>query len=198
MKKIIVIMCCVLCVENTFSQPILKERKGNFRSHGNIAGGYLFQQKRAAAYITGDGDIFIDNHVALTGSLWFSVPLGKKYETGIKANHQFFGGVNYHILKQGRWDPYFGLTPGVGLVSAAYQNGEELRRTKISPVPLVSAAVGCNYYIGSIFNFYLKLQGVTGQLLKDVPQAVPLHELKMTAGLGWNFKIPKMPNNKWM
>lgn len=191
MKRILILLMCVTCLETMYAQSIIEQRKGHFRSQGNLAGGYLLSQKKMSAYVTGDADYFIDNHIALTGSVWFSVPLGKKTETGLKANHAWFGGINYHFLKKGRTDPFVGLTPGLGLVSAAYRDGDVIKRTRIAPVPLLSAAIGCNYYIGSVFHFYVRLQGVAGQLLKNVPEPVNLHELKVTAGLGWNTRTPK-------
>lgn len=173
-----------------FAQPIVEQRKGNIRSQGNIAATYLFEQKTFVPYLTGDMDLFFDNHVALAGSVWVSLPIGK-IKSGLKQNHAIFGGVNYHPLKKGRWDPFIGLTPGIGLVQAENKNGDLVTRTRLSPVPLVSASVGCNYYIGSIFNFFVKAQGVSGQFFKLKHQANRLDDLRFTAGLGWNFRIWK-------
>jgi hypothetical protein len=184
------IAASLFLASTTTAQPILQQRKGNFRAQGNIAGAYIFQQKTFVPYLTGDMDLFFDNHVALAGSVWVSLPIGK-IKSGLKQNHAVFGGINYHPLKKGRWDPYIGLTPGIGLVQAEETNGELVTRTRLSPVPLLSASVGCNYYIGSIFNFFVKAQGVSGQFFKVEHRAIRLDDLRLTAGLGFNFQLWK-------
>jgi hypothetical protein len=79
----------------------------------------------------------------------------------------------------------------MGLVREAYNSGDGLKLTPFSVVPLISAAVGCNYYVGSIFHFSIKIQGVTGQMFSTLPGAKRLDELKFTAGLGWNLRMWK-------
>jgi hypothetical protein len=187
------IAASLFLASTTTAQPIVQQRKGNFRAQGNIAGAYLFQQKIFMPYLTGDMDLFFDNHVALAGSVWVSLPISK-IKSGLKQNHAVFGGINYHPLKKGRWDPYICLTPGIGLVQAEETNGELVTRTHLSPVPLLSASVGCNYYIGSIFNFFVKAQGVSGQFFKLEHRAIRLDDLRLTAGLGFNFQLWKPKN----
>lgn len=187
---IITIAACTWLTLTTTAQPIVQQRKGNVRTQGNIAGAYLFSQKTFVPYLTGDMDLFFDPHVALAGSVWVSLPIGK-ITSGIKQNHAVFGGANYHPLKNGRWDPFIGLTPGIGLVQAEQNVGELTTRTKLSVVPLLSAAVGCNYYIGSVFNFFVKAQGVSGQFFKIEHQSIRLDDLRLTAGLGFNFQLWK-------
>lgn len=187
------IAASLFLASTTTAQPIVQQRKGNFRAQGNIAGAYLFQQKIFMPYLTGDMDLFFDNHVALAGSVWVSLPISK-IKSGLKQNHAVFGGINYHPLKKGRWDPYICLTPGIRLVQAEETNGELVTRTHLSPVPLLSASVGCNYYIGSIFNFFVKAQGVSGQFFKLEHRAIRLDDLRLTAGLGFNFQLWKPKN----
>jgi len=130
--RILLLLLSVLAFNHLPAQKIWEERKGCVRSQGNLAPGYLFSQKIASAYINGDMDLFFDNRVSFTGSAWYSFALNRKNETGIKANHAIFWGLNYHFLKPSRWDPYIGLTPGVGIVQAAYRDNDEIKRTKYS------------------------------------------------------------------
>lgn len=184
-------MLLLVLAMHTSAQRIWEERKGCFRGQGNLAAGYLFQQRQVGAYITGDMDLFFDNRVSMTGSAWYSFAVTRKGEAGIRANHAIFGGINYHFTKKGRFDPYIGLTPGVSLVSVAYRDGETMRTSSISPVPVISASLGMNYYIGSIFHFFAKVQGVSGQTLGNVHVTTRLEEIKITAGLGWNIRVWK-------
>src|SRR5579863_6449371 len=52
------------------AQKIWEERTGCISGQGNLAPGYLFATKSATAYIDGDLNIFISNHISATGSLW--------------------------------------------------------------------------------------------------------------------------------
>lgn len=191
LQVVILIVFLFLLVEDASSQKIWEARKGCVRTQGNIAGGYLFAQRQASAYANGDIDLFVEDRVALTGSAWYSFALNRNSETGLKANHAVFGGINYHFLKPCRWDPYIGLSSGMGVVQAAYREGDEVKRTPYSVVPLVSASVGCNYYVSSIFHFFVKVQGVTGQMFSTLPSPQRLDELKVMGGLGFNLRLWK-------
>ena len=173
------------------AQTIWQERKGTMSFQGDLAPGYLFSEKTLTAYADGDVELFLDDRVGFTGALWASFPTTRKDQPGIKANHALFWGANYHFLKPSRWDPYIGFTPGFGLVREAFTQNDQLTRTPFSIAPLVSASVGCNYYVGSIFHFFVQIQAVEGQILSTLPSARRLDELKFMAGLGWNFRLWK-------
>ncbi len=195
--RILLLMLSVLAFTQLPAQKIWEERKGCFRSQGNLAPGFLFNQKVATGYVNGDMDLFFDNRVSFTGSIWCSFALNRKNETGLKANHALFGGLNYHFLKPSRWDPYIGFTPGIGLVQVAYKDGDNLKRTPFTPVPLAAATIGCNYYVGWIFHLFVKVQAVTGQVFSKLSSPTRLDEMKFMAGLGWNFRMwkPKKKDN---
>lgn len=187
--QVFIFMC--LSSQNVLSQKIWETRKGCIRTQGNFSGGYLFGQKAASAYLNGDVDVFVDDRVGVTGSAFYSFALNRNNQTGLKANHAVFFGINYHFLKPQRFDPFIGFTPGMGLVQAAYKDGDVLKRTPYTAVPLLSATIGFNYYVGSIFNFFAKVQGVTGHVVSTMPSAMRLDELKFMAGLGWNLRMWK-------
>lgn len=195
--RILLLLLSVITFTHLSAQKIWEQRKGCVRAQGNLAPGYLFSQKIASAYLQGDMDLFFDNRVSFTGSAFYSFALNRKNQTGVKANHAVFAGLNYHFLKPGRFDPYIGFTPGVGIVQAAYKHGEDIRRSKYSAIPLVSATAGFNYYVGWVFHVFVRVQGVTGQMFGDMPAPVRVDELKCMAGLGWNLRLwkPKKPDN---
>ncbi|HLP50236.1 MAG TPA: hypothetical protein VK154_05090 [Chitinophagales bacterium] len=193
--RILILLLSALAFTQLPAQKIWEERKGCIRAQGNLAPGYLFSQKIASGYVAGDMDLFFDNRVSFTGAAWYSFALNRKNETGLKANHALFAGLNYHFLKPGRFDPYIGFTPGIGLVQATYEENDELRKSKLAVLPLVSASIGFNYYVGWIFHVFVKVQGVTGQVSGTLPAPVRVDELKCMAGLGWNLRIWK-PKHK--
>src|ERR1019366_7044345 len=142
LKKIMILATAVLLFTELPAQRIWEERKGCVALQGDVAPGYLFAQKSVSAYINGDIQMFVDDRCAFTRSIWISFATTRKNQPGLKANHAIFWGIEYHFLKPGRLDPFIGITPGLGLVRAAYINGEELKLTPFSPVPLVAASIG--------------------------------------------------------
>ncbi|MBK8657649.1 MAG: hypothetical protein IPN22_01910 [Bacteroidetes bacterium] len=173
------------------AQRIWEVRKGCIRSQGNLGGGYLFAQKKISGYLNGEMEVFLDDRFAYTGAVCFSFLTIKKNETGIKVNHAVFSGANYHFLKPSRWDPYVGLTPGIGLLRATYQQGDALKSTSYSVAPLLSAQVGCNFYVMSFLHFFVKAQFVTGQMFGTLPSPQRIDEMKFMGGMGWNLRIWK-------
>lgn len=201
-KRIVTLIALVLVATVATAQkkprlPIWEDRKGCVRSQGNLAAGYLFHQKQVAAYLTGDMDLFIDRRVSFNGQIWTSFATTAKDKPGVRANHSLFWGLNYHLTKKGRFDPYIGITAGAGLVRLNYHNGESIQRTPFNVVPLLSAQIGMNYYVGSIFHFFAKAQGVSGIFLPGANKGQRLEELRFTAGLGWNLRLwrPKKADN---
>lgn len=186
-KKIITALLLFIAISAS-AQPIVESRKGNLRTQGNLAGGYLFAQKSAGAYLAGDFDLFIDERVSITGAGWYGFKTGDN-RSGLLRNHALFSGFNYHPVKKGRWDPFIGISPGMGIAEIKFMDGEGVAQTTVGVAPLISGEAGCNYYVGSIFNLFVKFRAVTGQARGDAPAPVRLDEIKVSAGLGWNFRL---------
>jgi len=193
-KFFVIVFFALLC-ETAYAQKIWEERTGCAIGQGDLAPGYLFAQKTVTAYVDGDLAIFFENHFAAEGSIWISFATAAQGPTGVKFNDALFWGAEYHFLKPGRWDPFVAFTPGVGLVQVAYNDGE-ITRTPFTAVPLGSAAIGCNYYVGSIFHFFLKVQGVVGQVSSTLPKTQRLDEMKFLGGLAFNLRLWKSKKYK--
>ena len=192
-QKIIMMAIGILLFIQLPAQRIWEDRKGSVTAQGNLAPGYLFAQKSVSAYVDGDIQLFVEDRCALTGSIWASFATTQKNKPGLRANHAVYWGAEYHFLKPSRWDPFVGIAPGLGLVRASYMNGDdELKLTPFSVAPLIAASVGCNYYIGSVFHFFVKMQGVAGVMFSTEPSPQRLDELKFMAGLGWNLRLWKV------
>lgn len=193
-KNIITFLAVIFLVSffsEAKAQRIWEVRKGSIRAQGNLGPGYLFAQKKVSAYVNGEMEIFFDDRFAYTGAVCASFLTIRKNETGIKANHAVFTGANFHFLKPNRFDPYIGLTPGIALVRAVYKQGDELKTTPFSIAPLAALQIGCNYYVASFLHFFVKVQGVTGQMFSTLPSAQRLDEIKFMGGLGWNLRLWK-------
>jgi len=48
---------------------------------------------------------------------------------------------------------------------------------------------GMNYYVGSIFNFFVHLLYLQSQSLEHLPVKMPLSKIRLMAGLGFNFGV---------
>lgn len=188
-KKILTVIWMLVTLSSA-AQPILENRTGNLRSQGNLAGGYLFKQQAAGAYLAGDFDLFVDERVSIAGAGWYGFKMSENAE-GLFRNHAIFSGLNYHPVKKGRWDPFFGLSPGIGIAEIRFADAEGIQKTTVGVAPLISGEIGCNFYVGSIFNLFVKARAVTGHARGDAPAPVRLDEIKMSAGLGWNFRLWK-------
>ncbi len=173
----------------SFSQKIWELRTGNIRSQGNLGAGFLSAQKPVAAYLNGEMELFVDNRFAYTGSICYSFKTIRKNQLGITDNHGLFAGANYHFMKPARFDPYIGLIPGISLVRVRFNGEERVESTPLSVVPVMSAQLGFNFYVGSIFNFFAKVQGIKGQFFSILPKPKNIDEIRIMAGLGWNLRI---------
>jgi hypothetical protein len=195
-KALLLAMLACICSALS-AQKIWEERTGCVIGQGDLAPGYLFAQKAVTAYVDGDIAIFFENHFAAEGAIWVSFATAAQGAAAVKVNDALFWGAEYHFIKPNRWDPFVSLTPGVGLVRVSY-NGDagDIQRTPFTAVPLGSMSLGCNYYVGSIFHFFLKVQGVVGQVSSKLPTTQRLDELKFTGGLAFNLRLWKPKNYK--
>lgn len=189
-KSIFAVVFVLLALQ-AGAQKIWEERTGCLSAQGNLAPGYLFAQKSVSAYVDGDIQVFINNKVAITGAAWVSFATNDKSHAGLRANHAIFWGAEYHFLKPSRIDPFISFTPGLGLVRASYLNAEDVKLTPFAIVPLMGLSIGCNYYVGSVFHFFVKVQGVAGQVFSSLPAPARLDEIKFMAGLGFNLRAWK-------
>ena len=170
---------------NTFVKKYL------LRTQGNLSVGYMVKQKTVPAYIGGDFDYFIDERVSWYGEGSFFVT-STSDEVGykIKHNHAILSGVNIHLTANKRFDPYIGINPGIMISQFGSTNiiiGPQYTKVGVSPV--FSAAVGINYYVGSIFNFFVRARYIQGQFFANSMERIPLSEFRFSAGLGWNWSF---------
>jgi hypothetical protein len=187
-KKVMILVLGIGCALTLSAQPITEVRKGHLRSQANLSWGYMPVQKQSAAYISGDWDAFITNYLSLYGEGWFNIPThsGK----GLRSNHSLISGMNYHFVKSGKWDPFVGGGPGMNIYTIRYGIIEGGWTNSTRAAPVVSAVLGCNFYAGSIFNFFVKMRGMAGMGNHRAVGTVPLHEIRISAGMGWNTLKP--------
>lgn len=171
-------------------------KKHLLRTQGNIALGYMPKQKMVPAYVGGDFDFFFDEKISWYGEgSFFVTNTSEETRYRIKHNHAILSGINIHFTKEKRFDPYIGINPGIMIsqfgpvddVNITLYNPPFTGNTKVGVSPVFSTAVGFNYYIGSVFNFFARARYIQGQFFSNSAVRIPLSEFRFTAGLGWNW-----------
>ncbi len=190
-KKIITVLLCCFLSTQLFAQKDSVIKKGMIRAHGNLSGGYLFQSKKFASYISANAEYYINEGFSVVGETWFSFNIAKQNELGLCKNFSTFAGLNYHFVRKSRWDPYIGFSAGAGLVTINHFQDTLIRESPVQFSPLVGVTAGLNYYIGSIFHFFFQCKFVAGGSNSSLYGRTYLEEIKLSGGLGWNFTPKK-------
>lgn len=184
-KKSISIILSILLFSQLNAQKIWEDRSGCVRGQANIGAGWFMDGKYVAPYINGDIEYFLHKNVSLNGEAWFSLKQQNPLQPNLAQNHSIFWGLGWHMMNHSRFDPYITLSPGISIAMVRQSSESELK-PKLFPV--MSMTAGFNYYVGSIFNLFVKVRPVMA-LVRD--NSLRGNELKFTAGLGWNIRILK-------
>jgi len=170
-------------------------KTGLIRAQANISGGYLFHSKKYAPYISANMDYYMHENFSINGEAWFSFDIINKETTGLRKNFSTFLGMNYHPVKFSRWDPYIGVGAGMAFYTLNYYKDTLIRESPPQFAPVVGITAGLNYYIGTIFHFFVQCKFVAGSVGNSEYGRAYMEELKISGGLGWNLK-PKKRNPK--
>jgi hypothetical protein len=190
-KKIISATIIVLICTSAMAQKDTVFKSGMLRAQANISGGYLFSQKKFTPYISANADYYINENFSITGESWFSFDIVRPDQLGLRKNFSAFLGLNYHPVKYSRWDPYIGFAAGAGLLTVNHFQDTVIRESPVQFTPLVGVTAGLNYYIGSIFHFFVQCKFVAGGTNSSAYGRTYLEELKISGGLGWNIHTKK-------
>jgi hypothetical protein len=186
-KKIISVAIIVLICTSAMAQKDSIPKTGMLRAQANISGGYLFSQKKFSPYISANADYYINENFSITGEAWFSFDMVRPDQLGLRKNFSTFLGLNYHPVKFSKWDPYIGFAAGAGLLTVNHFQDTLIRESPVQFTPLVGVTAGVNYYIGSIFHFFLQCKFVAGGTNSSLYGRTYLEELKISGGLAYNF-----------
>lgn len=183
MKAIVIGIVLSLICMSTLTQAQISKRHG-LRTMGTLSPGYMVGLKEGVVSLSGSWSYYLNEHISVHGE--GSYLLSNLTGTMVGKNHSLLGGLNYHINKNSRFDPFVGMQPGIGFFT---RHGNELNTYKSEIVQLISFVAGMNYYVGSIFNFFVHFRYLQGQSLSYLPVRVPLSEIRLMAGLGFNLGV---------
>ena len=109
-----------------------------------------------------------------------------------KMNHSLLLGAFYHFpYKKG--DFYFGLQPGAACVkqNPYTYNDSTITNPRLKVIPIMTAAIGANYFFWKYMNLFAAVKFVHGTYIPQYEHAIPLNEIRISAGIGWQIQFKK-------
>ena len=193
-NKIFGILAILLFAINLKAQEDkLLKKDGLLRGTAGIEPGILLSHGYISTYISGLLEYHLEERVSVRGdiSLYF-----KQKNSNLTANHGLYFGAIYHFTDKAIIDPYFGIQPGIHLTAVSYYNGNGqlngMVRSNLRLVPVASLIGGVNFYVSRFFNFYVSTRGIFGRFSGGgAPEVFPIHEWRLTFGLGFNIGLKK-------
>jgi len=151
-----------------------------------ISPGFQKNNQDINIYLHGLVYFYPEPNVSVNGEVYWFLG-GQEQQTMMAENSSLVFGVNYHFAKDGKFDPFVGVMPGLSLVSA---NDYTLIRpvaSEMSVVPLVTINAGLNFHLAKWCNAFVNLRYLKGTLVEHHNEAISLDELRVSFGLGFNF-----------
>lgn len=187
MKKHLIVFFSLLVYFSANSQGTFSKTHG-FRWMGTFAPGVFTANGATSIYFAGDWDYYFNEHISMNGEgQYFLAKLSGN--SSINSYHALLWGMNYHFTHNKQLDPFFGMEPGLGFVDGVRLLGSKPWR--FETVPLITFSAGTNFYVGSIFHFFVKVRYLQGQSLSATDYHLSLSEFRFMAGLGLNLGIKK-------
>lgn len=187
MKKLLIVVFCQLVYFSTFSQGAFSKSHG-FRAMGTLAPGVFTGNGATSIYFAGDWDYYFNEHISMNGEGQYFLS-NLTGSNSFNSYHALLWGMNYHFTQNNQLDPFIGMEPGIGFVDGNRILGAKAR--KFEMVPLITFSAGTNFYVGSIFHFFVKVRYLQGQSLSATDYHLSLSEFRFMAGLGLNIGIKR-------
>jgi len=165
-------------------------RMGLVRAQATFTPSYFLKDNIQPIYLHGELSFFMSEHASINSDSYWLIGY-QNDRRDFRHHHSLFTGGAYH-LPTGKFDPYISFQPGIAVteletyVLQENQIVPDGRQLKVSP--LLSCGAGFNFYVGRFLHFFLNLRYVNGKYL-HATDPLPLHELRISAGLGWNVHL---------
>lgn len=189
--KILVIASLLLIGLSLKAQEDKVDKKdGMLRATAGIEPGFLLNSGNLTTYISGLLEFHVQERISVRGdvSAYFNLK-----DSPLLSNHGLYFGALYHFSDRAIVDPYIGIQPGIHLTKFRYfdDSGAGPFRTEFRVLPVASIVGGVNFYVSRFFNFYISSRAVFGTFSGGAPLSQPLHELRISFGLGFNLGLNK-------
>ena len=156
--------------------------KGLISGRLTLSPSLSFSNNNSAFYLHGNLEHYVSENISLVGEGYYYLGELSSAENIFSFNHSLFFGASKHFTK-GKNDWYIGFQPGLSFTKL--NNVYTLSPTQIGANPLASFVTGYNFYMGSIFHYFVQARYVAGSHHYDVYKG--LSELRLSAGLGFNL-----------
>lgn len=168
---------------------MIKGSSGN--NSGSISSG------RTNIYLHGTAEYYFTERFSMRGDGYYFLTKDKAHDTlgGLKHNHSLQVGASWHLRKGMGIDPYIGLCAGISVVQIYPYNvsrADGLTWNYMAPAhiePVWAPRVGINFFGERVFHFFVEAQYLMGSYRPPVGPILSLNELRVSAGLGFNFVI---------
>jgi hypothetical protein len=177
-------------VKSSLKQSSGFDRTQMIAASATFSPGIFFHNGISSNYLHGFLEYFPESNVSLKGEGYlFLSPSSGRYHPLTQNSSLLFGGL-YHFNKNGQFDPYIGLQPGLAFV-VSYPDGinypifVSVQAREI--VPLITLSTGINYYVNRYFHFFGSVRYLYGQGAQSAAYFTQFSELRFSFGLGFNL-----------
>lgn len=156
---------------------------GLLRSQLTLSPGFRFKSKESSFYAHGTAEYYLEKNTSVAGEAYLGLGTIATKTSTFTINHSVLFGVIKHLVFENH-DLSFGFQPGVSYVQLN-DDGTNISRSKGGIAPVISGALGYNYFISRYFHFFMQGRILIGQ--HNYNQKTNLTEFRLSAGLGFNF-----------
>lgn len=208
MKKIICVIFFSISVIFAHAQEESKQfiHKGILRAMGTISPGILLKENFSTISLYGTLEGYVSDNISIRGDSYYDILSASKKNNDrpFEFNHATFSGASYHFKTKNHFDPYIAIEPGISISErkdvsdlniwcdpAACPDYYSVHpKTEVNP--LISSALGFNYYFQRWFHLFIEARYVSGRHIPtDGSPTLSLNELKFAFGLGLNINALK-------
>lgn len=168
--------------------------KGLVNTMGTFTPSFMTSQEVRNIYLHGELEYFGADKISIKGETDFFVSSTSEKKP-FEFNHASFTGIAFHfpLAKAPYLDPYWAIEPGIAYVKSNRSNSKDISIPTLASLdPLLSTAIGVNYYAKKLIYFSCSLRYVYGQHLANdargvTEKPISLSEVKCMFGLGLHF-----------
>ena len=202
MAKKIIIKAFLLLIIPCFAFAQQKEKtyiiNKTLMLQASLSPGYMFYHKGLwNSYFHCTLEWGFDNRVSIRADGSYFLTTQGDYRP-FHLDHSLLLGAFYHIPISTKGDFYFGLQPGAAMVqqNPYTYNDSLISNPKLKIAPIITAAVGANYFFWKYMNLFISIKYIHGNHIAQYGKAIPLDEIRLSAGLGWQIHFGKGKNKK--
>jgi hypothetical protein len=156
-------------------------RQGLLLGSGAISPGFMLHRSMTNIYVSGHLEYFVDEAVSIRGrGAWY---VDAQQEPALlRENSQLSAGPWFHTGK-GRLDLHAGFEPGISFTSLVIGTG------RLRVLPTLDVGAGATWYVWDHFHFFAQLRYHRARYPGLSDGALPLDELVVAGGLGFQLRV---------